>query len=283
MGQEVAKTKTIYLERPSWPAREVIDLLSYCRSGSHREADGSVYLLNMPTPADREVLRGRVVALLAALKKHDQKEVGALVADMLASYDVAQVKQLTGVERKAQVVLYVRELAGVPTWAVAEACNRIRLGTAPDISHQYKPTPIQVRVLAISFAQPFKDEVGEILMILGGKQLEKEISEEERERIGGLLRQLAEELRLDWTEAEANRRRQWLDQNTPRIAAARDAAILADYARHGEEPLRTAHGALVSRSLAQMIAQQNAEWQRKQAAAAEAEASAEKGEPDIPF
>ncbi len=141
------------------------------------------------------MLSERVRLLMASFKHHDRKEIAILIMDMLASYDVAQIKQLTAAERKAAAVIYVRELQGIPTWAVQEACNRIRLGTAPDISHSYKPTPIQVRVLAVSIAQPWKQEALRIGEILGAPEYVEGPSEEERERLAIKWRSLAEALK----------------------------------------------------------------------------------------
>src|SRR5262249_13560215 len=102
---------------------------------------------------------------------------------------------MTAAERKAAATLYVRELHGVPTWAIQEACNRIRLGSAPDISHHYKPTPIQVRVLADSIAAPWKSEAVRISEILTAPKHVDGPSEAERQVVGVKLRTLADELK----------------------------------------------------------------------------------------
>src|SRR6516162_6185529 len=145
----------IYSGRPTL-AREIDDLIRLFRSAGVREdVFGKLQLHIMPTPDQRLMLSTRAKSLLLALKEHNRKKIAAILMDMLASYDVAQARAITADERRVAVAVYVKELAGVPTWAVEEACSKIRLGAAPEISPQFKPTPIQVRLLAVSIAQPF--------------------------------------------------------------------------------------------------------------------------------
>jgi hypothetical protein len=193
MTQDVARTYPV--ARPALASRDVSDAIDYCMSAAESDGQGKLELRNMPTQQDRQMLNARVQSLLASFKQHDRKDIAIATMDMLASYDVAQVKQMTAAERKEATTLYVRELHGVPTWAVCEACNRIRLGSAPGISHQWKPTPIQVRVLAASIMEPWKREAAQISEILRAPRFIEGLSEEERERVGVKLRTFAVELK----------------------------------------------------------------------------------------
>jgi hypothetical protein len=211
----------------------------------------------MPSQQDRVALTERVRSLMASLKHHDRKEIAALILDMLVSYEVAQSKQLTAAERKANVTVYVRELNGVPTWAVAEACNRIRLGLAPDISHQYKPTPIQVRVLAVSIAQPWKQEALKIGEILGAQEYHEGPSEEERGRLAIKWRALAEALKertlndTGLANALAEIERERREALLRRHAEVSADAIRREWASVGEKPPEGE--LLISRSLVKKI------------------------------
>lgn len=173
-------------------------------SAAERDGQGKLALRNMPSQQNRQLLAARMRVLLESFKQHDRKEIAIAIMDMLASYDVAQARQMTTTERKAAATLYVRELAGVPTWAVQEACNRIRLGNAPDISHHYKPTPIQVRVLAAKLAAPWKNEALQIGEILNAPQYVEGPSEKERQRVGVKMQTLADDLK----EVVAERRKE---------------------------------------------------------------------------
>jgi hypothetical protein len=222
--------------------------------------------------AQRELLMRRLKYLLESFKHHDNKEIAAIVADMLAAYDVAQAKQLTAAERKVALVTYVRELQGVPTWAVQEACNRIRLGTAPDISHHFKPTPIQVRVLAVSIAQPWKAEALQIGEILGAEQYHEGPSEEERGRVAIKWRALSEALkgRADGDDGglnrlaqvaseEAEKEKALISERLRRSAENTEAMIRREWTASGEKP---PEGVLVSRSLVKLME----EWKKARAA-----------------
>jgi hypothetical protein len=256
MAQDL--TQKILAERPTLPPREVDEIVRFCTSGSHRE-QGRLVLINMPSATDRQFLAARVKALLDSFRHHDRKEIAALIADMLASYDVAQAKQLSAADRKLVVAVYVRELGGLPTWAVLEACNRIRLGTAPDISHAYKPTAIQVRTLAVSIAQPWKGEALLISEVLGAKAYREEIADEERGRVLVKWQSLSEALhagalgepglRQYWQELEAQRR----ERTLARMTETSRTMIVREWAASGEQP---PPGMPVSRGLVGLLGAQ---------------------------
>jgi hypothetical protein len=259
--QAVAKhtAGAIYSQRPPIQGREIDAAIRFATSGAHRGEGGKLYLINMPTETQRTLLAGRAKQLLDSFRHHDQGAIAALIADMLAAYDVAQVKQLTAADRKAAVVVYVRELRGVPTWAVQEACERIRLGTAPDISHAYKPTPIQVRVLAVSIAQPWKNEAIQIGELLAAEQYRAMPSAEERSAVGVKMQSLADAIREGTLGPPDGLRTQWDEmerENRERFAQRAGAisleAIKREYAKHGESPAM-AGNIVISRELAQQL------------------------------
>jgi len=235
---------------------EVRDTIERCLSGAI--CDGStnykITLINLPSEADRVRLKARHTELMKALHDHDRKEIGASISEMLMSYDVAKKKYKTKKEMLEVVAKYVQELKGVPTWAVQIACEKIRMGTAPDISHIYEPTTIQVRVLAVSIAQPFKQEAINIGNIVTADQYHEPVSEEERERVAPLLRELADKMKLKLEEDYRDR----LEKDAPRIRKMSDDVIKRDWAARGEEP-RYAGDILISPSLVKVIEQKNKE------------------------
>jgi hypothetical protein len=258
MTQDVAN-RTYLANRPSIRSREVGDIIDWCMSASERDAAHKLHLRNMPNEGSRQILAVRVRELLGSFKQHDKKEIAVAIMDMLASYDVAQAKQLTAAERKAAVVVYVRELQGVPTWAVQEACNKIRLGTAPDISHAYKPTPIQVRVLAISIAQPYKQEAMQISEILVAPEFVEGPGEEERDRVAIKWRSLADALKnheLSDSDALMNKLAELeRERNVAmlrRLSERSTAAITQEWKDAGQKP-PMAGDVPISRALVKLI------------------------------
>lgn len=250
MTQDLAPTTPRPLaQRPSLRSRDISDVIDRCLSASERDGQRKLSLRNMPSQQDRMLLSARARTLLDAFKQHDRKEIAIAVMDMLASYDVAQMRGMTAAERKAAATLYVRELAGVPTWAIQEACSRIRLGTAPDISHHFKPTPIQVRVLALQFAQPWKSEATQISEILTAPRHVDGPSEEERKAVGIKMRTLADELKegahRDDMPAERKQQGAFLE----RCVETSQKAIEQQWAALGREPPKF----LVSVTLTKLI------------------------------
>jgi hypothetical protein len=237
------------------PARshEARGIIERCLSGSVCDSTTGykIALINLPSEAERGRLQARYTELMKALRDHDRKEIGAVIADMLGSYDVSKKKYKTKKDMYEVVAKYVADLSGVPTWAIQIACERIRMGVAPDISHVYEPTTIQVRVLAVSIAQPYKDEVISIGNIMMADQYIEPVSAEEQARVGPLLRQLADGMKANLAEEE----RQHIEAYHARQQPRRAKFIEAEWAAHGEKPLM-AGGVMVSRSLSELLKKQ---------------------------
>jgi predicted nucleic acid-binding Zn ribbon protein len=256
MAQEIAKTAVTY-SVPALPGRVITDIVDWAMSAAERDSTGKLFLRNIPNAADKRTLVERINVVMASLKQHDQHEIAILVMDMLASYDVAQSRQITARERKEAAVIYVRELKGVPTWAVHQACQKIRLGTAPDISHQFKPTPIQVRVLAVSIASPWKQEARKIGEILNAERFVEGVDGEERQRVGIKMRTLADELKegayREGVIAELSEVEKELAQKTlARHAENANKMIAAEYLQLGRGPVK-AGSVVVSPALVRQI------------------------------
>ncbi len=245
---------------------------------AHRRGDGKLELRNMPTGDERQVLFKRGQEVFAALKQSDKKRTGIAIAEMLAVYDIAQSKRATAAERREAEALYTKELHGVPVWATEEACKRIRLGTAgEEISRAYKPTPIQVRVLAVSIAQPWKNEAEQISEILGAQEYFEGPSDEVREVVGEKMRGLAEALR--------NSGKQFDEQDRQRHEAAMAHSaerarmkIVQEWEEMGEPPRMTGE-IMLSPSLVRLIDEHKKRERMERASAP----VAQKPEEDIPF
>ena len=229
-------------------SHEARGLIRHCLSGA--VCDGStgykIALINMPTEAERGRLKARYTELMKSLKDHDRKEIGAIISEMLSSYNVAKQRYKTKKDMMEVVARYVADLHGVPTWAVQTACERIRMGVAPDISHVYEPTTIQLRVLAVSIAQPYKEEVIAIGNIVSAEQYIEPVNEEMRARVGPLLRGLADGMKAKLAEEE----RQRIEAYHERMKPNRAKFIEREWAAHGEKPPGKT---LVSRSLVELL------------------------------
>jgi len=153
------------------------------------------------------------------------------------------------IDKMEAVAKFVQELKGVPTWAVGIACERIRMGVAPGISHVFEPTTIQLRVLAVEIAQPCKQEAIAIGNIVAAERYQEPVSAEQRARVGELLAGLSRELRerIESVQDDA------IERDRPRAQALTQSYIEQEYRSRGEEPVMTNKGMLISRSLAQQL------------------------------
>lgn len=172
-------------------------IMRIAMSGSFREF-GALKMFNPPSEGERKTLVMRQRTLLDAIgysPKRDRKQAGAMVSDMLLGYRNA----IKPNEKASDVVaLYVREIEldpAVPLWALQLACNAIRLGTAPDIDLIFPPSTMALRRLCDSHVWGVRAELGSISDVLRGSKADREVSPEERERIGDGFKALADELR----------------------------------------------------------------------------------------
>lgn len=203
--------------------RVITDTIDAVTSASERDGRGKLSLRNMPTPAQRDLLSARQRELVAAVHKHDKKAISLAVGRMVAVYDAAQTKRKTKAEAQEVIAVYVLELVGVPTWAVDQACSRIRMGTVPNLGRTHMPTPIEVRAFAVSIALPWKTELLQIGEILRAPEYRDAPDDEERGRVAIKMRLLADELK---TASEA------------RVEAER-ADNTASLRRHAERGLKS--------------------------------------------
>lgn len=249
-------TKVGYSMQSLIPAssREVEDIMGWCLSASEVEPGGKLVLRNFPEGETRAALRARAQVLLSALKSHDKTIKAALISQMIGCYAPKD-----GEDKKAVVVKFVEELSDIPTWAVWLACERIRMGTAPDISHVYRPSTIQVRVEAMRHVAPFRSQVRRITALLSAEKYIEPASEEMRERVGGLLRGLVDELRAT---AEVPDQTAVTAENNRRMMAASRHAIDREYAALGIEPIGN-----ISPSLARLLGHKIPERKGKRRAA----------------
>jgi len=249
MGTEIVKGVRTYLVPAS--SHEVRGIISRLLSGSVCDASTRyrIALINLPTKDERGVLAARQRELLTALKEHDRKEIARVIAEMLESYAV--VRGRTREELRAITSKYVQELHGVPTWAVAIGCDRIRVGSAKDISHSLEPTTIQVRVLALGIAEPFAAELASISKVIAAEKWLEPVNEEMRARVLPKLRHLAEQMKMD-----RQLERDKLKANNAAAALRKAAEIVErDYRQYGEEPKRAGE-LLVSRWLIKAVEEQ---------------------------
>jgi hypothetical protein len=252
MGTQLIQGQRTY----STPAlnHQVHDTIRRLLSGSacDQSTRYKIALINMPTKEERGVLAGRQRELLSELRSHDRKEIATVISEMLASYDVARQRYKTKEELKLTVSKYVQEMDGVPTWAVAIACERIRVGSAPDISHAFEPTTIQLRVFACSIAEPFAAELSSISKIMAAEKWIEPVNEEIRARVLPKLRHLAEQMKMD-RQLEHDKVR----ARNVAVALRKAAEVVErDFLAHGEELPQPLGGIVVSRFLKATIEEQ---------------------------
>ena len=211
----------------------------------------NIAVIQLPTNEERGLLAARRQELITALKNHDKKEIGSAVGEMLLSYDVGRQKY-TPQEMKVTVAAYLHNLQGVPTWAVVMACERIKMGTAPGISHTHVPTAIELRVLAVSIAEPFAAELSNIGKVLAAKKWIEPPNEEMRARVLPRLQKLAEQMKMDRRiERDAK-----MAKNAEEGLKRALEFVQRDYIAHGEELPQPLGGIVVSRFLKATIEEQ---------------------------
>lgn len=225
MGTDLAKTKptTSSAALPIPAANTAADtLLRWARSGAYRRAGnvGRLQLVNVPTAAQRNVLRARWTDLRNHMQNMNNQIVVAALIELFGCY---RNGLRAGEEPRTVALKYLRELDGLPTWAIVRACEQIR-GGAFDELKTYPPSTIALRQIAKGYCEVPLTEMHQIAEVLQGEAAPEAISEAEKDRVHGLLRGLADELRATGggqpivTKAEAPRQ-YWTGQVSPELEA----------------------------------------------------------------
>lgn len=202
MGNDLTIADNIYVSVPhADPVSAAIMVRAKC--ASYREF-GVLRMFHPPAPTERAALSARRNALIASMS-FDKDKVGLLVTRMLQGFRTKDREAIDASAGKRppkilqDVALYVRELRldpAIPTWAVALACNAIRLNQVPDFDPRFgEPSTAVLRRICDSFIWDTRAEIVAISDVLSGTVAPRHISPEERAMIGPKFTALAAELK----------------------------------------------------------------------------------------
>lgn len=203
-----------------------------------------------PTAAQRELLESRHKQLVAHLGQHDRSIIGAAVIELLGCYRNALKP---GEDAQAVAAKYVKEMAGLPTWACLRACTSVRLNHAEGFSMDYPPSTIKLRDYAASYCAVAMRETSDIFAVLHAARGPSKVSDDERERVGEKLKGLAEQLRANVAGGTDTLDRHHLDAKLAATRSHNESLKLREYAARGLEPVYTGSGDVVSLELAQRV------------------------------
>lgn len=191
---------------PIQPDREIDSLLASLLIGE-TNADGRALLAFNPTGQQRQQMALRRDFLAKHLAPMPDGGIARVVTEMLAGFGSARAG---GDEPKMVVTQYVKELRGLPGWAIARACSRFAQGqVGPDevegVNRGFAPSTAQVHTVARRIAQPHREERHKLHQALTGI-VEHKPTPEERQRVGALMRGLADSMKSSRAAEDAGRK-----------------------------------------------------------------------------
>ena len=132
----------------------------------------------IPTAAERRLLNDRTAQIEQALRPASMTgrsdEISALLISMAA-------ERASDSERLAILRIYLADLDGVPAFALVEGCRRYRQGEIGEGT--FMPKAGKVRKEAMKIAQPYRDELADLKIILKAETPPKEESLEHRQAV----------------------------------------------------------------------------------------------------
>lgn len=191
---------------PIQPDRGIDSLLAAILTGE-KDADGKLLLVMAPTADQRRTLVARRDHLATHLAPMPDGGIARLVSEMLAGFGSSRADEKTAAGVVSQ---YVKELRGLPGWAISRACSRFARGeVGPDevegVNRGFAPSTAQLCTVARRMVQLWREQHHQIHLALTGR-VEHKQTPEERERVGALLRGLADDLKVQRAAEDAERK-----------------------------------------------------------------------------
>lgn len=142
------------------------------------------------TDGMRASILTRIDAMQAELKPASVRERTAIVAELLAFYSTSSQDEIS---LRAKLSVWVETLEGVPAWALREAVRRWHAGRLnPNTS--FCPSPATILNAAGLVIGGVQGQIVAMTRLLSA-QVVVPISEDEKARVGALMRGWAEEMR----------------------------------------------------------------------------------------
>lgn len=168
----------------SLPTRGIADLVARYMNHIERESYASVIITVAIAPDDRRTLSTRLAEVGKAITVDDVKferaRIDKAVSYMITMFTVG--RKFSDLEAEATAKGYVVALDGLPAYFVEQACMDFAKGRVKGHDISYTPTSAQVRVRAEELMAPFREEAGQIRLLLSAKQ-RIQLSPAEHERL----------------------------------------------------------------------------------------------------
>lgn len=232
------------------PAKDALEMARSFADAIEDDGHGQLRLPRKPNSAELKVLQSqfaeakrvnRPISEAMADKDRASKAIGKLLSGGFAS--------LTNADPKEMVSVYVAFLYDLPILAIEAAVEDFRRNRVKGWDSNYPPTAPMVYGVADQHRfRIYKESGGPMLeRVLSVKRFgNAEVSDAERDRVGGLLRELSEGMKADNKIEEDSRRL----KDNKNMMANTEAAHRREWAAHGREP---PPGALISVTLAKQL------------------------------
>ena len=106
----------------------------------------------------------RLDLLRGCVKQARAEEVETEVAKLMTSYP--SLRGSSEIDAKAMIYQYAEALAGVPLWAIRDACKAIARGAVPDINPDFAPSSARLRQLVDGYVSAVHLEARGIKQLL---------------------------------------------------------------------------------------------------------------------
>jgi hypothetical protein len=106
----------------------------------------------------------RLDLLRGCAKQAAAEQIETEVAKLMTSYP--SLRGSSDTDAKAMVYQYAEALAGVPLWAIRDACKAIARGAVPDINPDFAPSSARLRQLVDGYVSAIHKEARDIKQLL---------------------------------------------------------------------------------------------------------------------
>lgn len=192
MATNVTKIEPTGPTMPASPPPALTRVVQVALNGAETRGAITVLLPGKELDAsEKRQVEGRLSTLRRSLDHRDNGEVAKSVAKLMASYSSARGN---ADEARSTIAAYVSVLAGLPPWAVAEACQAWARGGYGATASAFAPSGAQLHEAAFGIFEKFRREADDLERLLSARTTP--ISAEERARVAEKFDKLRAELTM---------------------------------------------------------------------------------------
>lgn len=175
---------------PTGSPRPTDDALAAELDAARSRVDGGA-LVGGLHPDQRALFAGRLGELQPYFRPAKREEIEDAINHLMVSFFPA--RSVSAVEARLTLRKYSEDLAGMPLWAIRDACSAISQGKVDGASLDFPPAAPRIRAAAGDIMAPFLAEQYRLKMVLSARE-EREVSPEEQQRVMEGLRALGKAL-----------------------------------------------------------------------------------------